>query len=196
MKDKRLLEGRYVDQNGVPLGADDPSPHAEFKMMPVRLKVLVAQGKVSDLLVNCANCTMPIDVRRIDMWSKDGRKSNYGGGGGMGGGGDDDDGPGFGGRGMGRGGGRSGFGAAGGGGGFGGTASNQRGGLLVLESQKNIPVEIEGLIYIFNKPDRKKMGTGTEQETAASPSEGEEPPVDPESTPPEATPETEAPANE
>ena len=226
----RLLQGRYVDQDGKPLGGSDAPPYAEFKMMPVRLKVVVDQGKISDLLVNCANCTMPIDVRRVSLWSKGGGTSgfNVGGTRGMGMGmgmgmGDDtgymggememDD---MGGSGMGMGMG-SGMGSGmgmgmgmgdeemgmGGYGGPSGAAAATRREPMVLISQKDIPVEIEGIIYIFNKPDKEKMGTGTEAGTAPAGLDVAQPPTIPESmptlpaeaAPSETTPETAVPGD-
>jgi hypothetical protein len=202
-----LKNGRYVDQDGKTLLAEDPHPYAEFKMMPVKLGLVVSQGKISDLLVNCANCTMPIDVRRVNLWSKGGgpfgvtrgRGSRMGMGGmGMGG-------MGMGGMGMGglRSGdedgdtGASGSGAGRRNSGVGMGIGEQRE-LITLVAEKDIPIEIEAIIYIFNKPAREKLGTGT-AEGAATPSRldsepatkpGSMPAAPAEATPSTTTPET------
>ena len=213
-EDARLLGNRYVDQKGKPLGIGAAPPYAEFKMMPVKLGVIVNQGRISDLLVNCVNCTMPIEVRRVNLWSKGGGASslNVRGGatgmGGMGMGGMGMGGMGMGGMGMGGmgmesedamgmdqyGGGMGmdqfGSGMVGGGGPT-GTRREQ----ITLVTQKDIPIEIEGIIYIFNKPVEHMMGTGTEEGAtppASLDTESSTAPAAP--TPPETTPETAAPA--
>ena len=217
-EDTRLLGNRYVDQDGKPLGAGAAPPYAEFKMMPVKLGVVVDQGRISDLLVNCANCTMPIDVRRVSLWSKGGGASSFNVGGGYGrgtgmdmGGGMELDGMGMGGMGMGG----MGMGGMGMGGmGMGGMGMNEdmgmegygggvgsRGGAtgtrreqITLVSQKDIPVEIEGIIYIFNKPARETMMTGTEEgATTPAPLDTEPSPTPAPPAPSETTPETAAP---
>ena len=208
----KLLAGRFVDLAGKPLDADASHPYAEFKMMPVRLSVVVEQDKISNLLVNCANSTMPIDVRRVSLGKQSGSSASFNtgrgmggtgmGGMGMGGMGMEDAGmgamgmgmgdpgmggmgmgdPGMGGMGMG---GDNSFGALGGG--DGGDSKRTQ---IVLVSQKEIPVEIEGIIYIFNKPTREEMGTGTAEGSGA---EGTESAPEPDSTPAAAAPPETAP---
>jgi len=58
------MAGRYVDANGEPLM--EPDFTGQFRRMPVYLNLCVDQRRISDVLVNCANCPMPIDV----MWVK------------------------------------------------------------------------------------------------------------------------------
>jgi hypothetical protein len=60
--DRIKREFRYVDASGVPLAAADPAPFAEFNRMPVCLRVIVDQKSIPQILVNCANCAMPIDI--------------------------------------------------------------------------------------------------------------------------------------
>ncbi|MDR0391262.1 MAG: hypothetical protein LBH59_05110 [Planctomycetaceae bacterium] len=56
---------RYVDANNVPLSADSPSPFGEFNRMPICLRLIVDRQRIPDILVNCANCPMPIDVLSV-----------------------------------------------------------------------------------------------------------------------------------
>jgi hypothetical protein len=62
-----LRNGRYVDQNGRPLAADEKPPFAEFKMMPVRMYLLVDQRRLPRLLAACANSSMPVEVRQLKL---------------------------------------------------------------------------------------------------------------------------------
>ena len=61
----KIVLGRYVDADDIPLKADDKPPFAEFNKMPVCLKVAIDQRKIPELLASCANCSMPIDVKHI-----------------------------------------------------------------------------------------------------------------------------------
>ena len=54
------LEGRYVDADGAPLSAPDLTK--QYRRMPIYLNLRVDQRFISDVLVHCANCPMPIDV--------------------------------------------------------------------------------------------------------------------------------------
>ncbi|MDR2641169.1 MAG: hypothetical protein LBC74_00080 [Planctomycetaceae bacterium] len=56
---------RYVDANNVPLSADAPAPFSEFNRMPICLRLIVDRQRIPDILVNCANCAMPIDVLSV-----------------------------------------------------------------------------------------------------------------------------------
>ena len=60
------MEDRYVDDSGRPLKANE-SPYPEFKMMPVHMKLIMDQSKVPDLLVQCANSNMPVEVRALRL---------------------------------------------------------------------------------------------------------------------------------
>ncbi len=202
---KQLYDGRYVDQNGEPLMADADPPFAEFKMMPVRMLLIMDQRKIPKLLVECANSSMPVEVHRVVLnpgrhatinFSRFGGGSSgdgYGGGMGMGSGMSEmDSGMGMN-RGMGMGGdyGGGGGGSYGGGDGMsgmemggmsepgmmqgGGYDDGGMGGAMAgpsgkrTYSQHDLGVEVEGIIYIFNPPDRDKLGTGTAREEAAAP---------------------------
>ena len=53
---------RYVDQNAQPLAASAAAPFNEFNRMPICLRLIVDQRRIPEILVNCANCAMPIEV--------------------------------------------------------------------------------------------------------------------------------------
>ena len=182
-EDEMVLNGRYVDNNKMPLSATAEHPYAEFKMMPIRMSLLMDQRKIPKLLVECANSTMPVEVQRIRINPKEGLGRSAGGTGGMGGPGMGMEGgmrgPGMGmGGGMapgrsvrGMGGGMPGGGMPGGGmmeGGMGGGMRGMMGGSNETEKTnlQEVPVEIVGIIYIYNPPDLAKVGTGTAQDEA------------------------------
>ena len=60
MAKREAMMGRYVDAAGAPL--TEPDFTGQFRRMPVYLNLRVDQRYISDVLVNCANCPMPIDV--------------------------------------------------------------------------------------------------------------------------------------
>lgn len=218
------LHFRYVDLNGNPLPADAKPPFAEFKMMPVRMYLLVDQRRLHRLLANCANSSMPVEVRRVRIrpeqgldfsafsaatmlggMGTSGAMGGYPGGmpgypGGMGGypGGTPG---GYPGATPGMPGGPSGMlpgypGAPGGptgllgpsmappgmtpgassetpgagpyASGAGPYGSGGTGTAMTAEESWDVPVEILGIIYIFNPPNRSKLGTGAASLATAS----------------------------
>ncbi len=62
---RSLLDGRYVDQKGQPLAYGTEPPFPQFKMMPVRMVLLVDQRRIPKLLAQCANSSMPVEVKRV-----------------------------------------------------------------------------------------------------------------------------------
>ena len=57
-----LKDFRYVDDKANPLAAGTKAPFNEFKRMPVFMRLIVDQRRIPELLVNCANSEMPIEV--------------------------------------------------------------------------------------------------------------------------------------
>ena len=57
-----IRSNRYVDQEGKPLAASAAPPFDEFNRMPICLRLIVDQRRIPEILVNCANCAMPIEV--------------------------------------------------------------------------------------------------------------------------------------
>ena len=175
---QELLAGRYVNKEGNPLGAEEKHPFAEFKLMPIRMVVVMDQRKIDRLLTECANSTMPIEVTRVSLWPSAGKSLNLDalataaspGGHKM------HHSPGMGKEGM------MGYGEMGG---------NRGVAEAVALSNNDIPIEIHGIISIFNKPDKEKLGTGAASEKPEEQPTQVEPgatPTVPTQTPPAATP--------
>jgi hypothetical protein len=53
------LKSRYVDSTGKPAKYDASAP---YRRMPIFLSLVVSQAKIPEILAECANCAMPIDV--------------------------------------------------------------------------------------------------------------------------------------
>ena len=152
-------KGRYVDDRGGPLGPADPHPFAEYKIMPIRLKLDLDQRMIAKLLAECDSSNMPVEVKRIRLNPGAGLKFDLKLPTEEGGGGDD-----------------------------GGKPEDK------VRVDMYIPIELLGVIYIYNPPDEKKLGTGTVAEGAAGKIEEEEGIEEEEEeeekeTPPEETPE-------
>jgi hypothetical protein len=157
-KGNALLEGRYVDENGYPISAGrhlEQPPYAEFKMMMVRMNLYMHQRHLSDLMVECANSAMPVEVVRVRLNPDSGGTSELDGSGT-----------------------RGSYAEPGG-----NRPRIVRGGEgdaqhALDEEHDYIDVELFGIIYIYNRPDREKLGSGTAgTEVAAETAEGEaEPP--------------------
>lgn len=213
-----LGSGRYVDRdyasitdisrlrsamNGTPTKPEDMLL-AVAKRMPVRMQFKMDQRKLTLLLAHCGNSKLPVEVRQVRI-NRPSSSLGGGGGGGMAGmmgmaggagmappGGDDGAASGPAGMGagmmsgMGGGGGMAGMmqgrGGAGGARATSGIASSR-------EDPNEITVEIYGIVYIYNPPDRKLLGipepAGTTPGTI--PPEKITPPTTPASTTP-ATP--------
>ena len=189
-----LLAGRYVDNSGKPLADPTQQPNQEFRMMPVNLRVVMEQKAIPRLLVECANSNMRIDVRAVrilaekppafDVNSTGGDTSagaaaavpQLGPAPGMG------RSHGMGGRGMMSRQNNQGLGQAG-----------QNGSFSYNEESADpkalpVPVEIQGIIYIYNPPTPQSTN-GAPPATGAAPSAPAAP-----GTPVSAAPATTAPA--
>ncbi|MGQ9914034.1 MAG: hypothetical protein ACUVQQ_06775 [Thermogutta sp.] len=163
--------GRYVDAEGNPLPPGSTQPFAEFKMMPVRMRLSVDQRRLDKLLVNCANSDMPIKIVRVLIRPGQGTQT-----GGMMGGmspmGTSMMGADYGGEGasygMGEGyGAEYGGGGYGGGSGSGGASPMGAGTTQGQTGTHDVPVMIEGVIYIFNPPDISMLGKEGGRELAS-----------------------------
>ena len=60
-----LKDYRYVDSKGTPLPAEAPEPYAEFRIMPFQIDLFMDQRKIPALLTNCANSPLPVEVRQV-----------------------------------------------------------------------------------------------------------------------------------
>ena len=191
---------RYVDNDYVPLPADrvrtalspdGKSPDDAFlvvaKRIPIRLGLTMDQRRIHRLVTECGNSTLMVEVRQVRV---NRQTAPSGGGMGYGGGGDE------GGMGMGGGFGGGGFG----GGGFGegedegadegmmGMGESFGGGQSTADSMKSsydLPVELYGVIYIYNPVAEKKLGIELkEADPNATPAADEPVAVDQNNTPP------------
>ena len=169
-----LVAGRYVKEDGTPLKAGEAYPYAEYRIMPISMKLVMNQMKIPQLLTECANSSMPIEVRRLRLWP------NAGGAvldlgrllaaetGAVRGGVPDaiwTDAP---------------------SGGNLPTTLSAAGGAET--GPMDLPVEIQGFIYIYNPPDRDKLGTGTAAEKPAEGTATEPAAEDPAAAPAAGTP--------
>ncbi len=153
-----LISRRYIDDKGDPVPYSEESPYYaahpynEFVMMPIHMSLLMDQRRVPKLLVECANSSMPIEVRQVRMTKTPGSVLDFSGGGG-------------GGRDRG-GGGRDGRGGMAPGRALGGALAMPDGEKTDV-SPYDVPVDILGVIYIYNPPVTRTAST----ETAAGPAE-------------------------
>ena len=139
--DEELDNGRYVSADGNPLPAPDMS--AQFKLMPIRMRLIIDERRLPDLLVACANSALPVEVRQVQFNASataDRPSSGRAGGG----------------RALG-----------GGGGGRSGMTSSRAPSSptrqasfdpLIEQTQYDQRIEIRGFIYIFNQPDLSQLG--------------------------------------
>ncbi|MDR0335560.1 MAG: hypothetical protein LBI18_00540 [Planctomycetaceae bacterium] len=162
---------RYVDDKAKPLKANDKAPFDQFKRMPICLRLIVDQRRIPEILVNCANCSMPIDVlwvrinpaatKPFDLGAYDASvtASGAGGGGDMGGG-------------MGSemsGGGYSGGGSEGGRSTTGDDTQVRIDSIGGIYGTNAIPIEIYGCINIFNPVEHGGLQQQDELTTETNP---------------------------
>ncbi len=65
------LVSRYLDKDGKPLMDPRTQPFPEFRMMPIDLKVDIEQKDIPRLLAECANSAMRIDIRAVRILAQD-----------------------------------------------------------------------------------------------------------------------------
>ncbi len=164
---QRLMEGRYVDDSGNPLEAAAKHPYAEFKMMPIRMLLVMDQRKLPRLLVECANSSMPVEVRQVGISPGEGARIDFSriaaqnqpvrrtrSPGGYRGGAEMGMEPSYG---------RSSHRPS-----RGGSSTRMLGPAAEGDyGPFDVPLEIAGIIYIYNPPDRDKLGTGAAAEKPA-----------------------------
>jgi hypothetical protein len=158
LEESSPLADRYVDDKGKPLADETKHPYAEFKMMPINLRLVIEQTKIVKLLAHCANSNMPIDVRAVRFRPGEGEPLNLsaiaqavalakGGPAGSGG-------P----AGMVVPAGRPARAMPNVAAGEHPRPTNQSSSEPVDSGY--IPIEVRGIIYIYNPPDLSKLGTG------------------------------------
>ncbi len=57
------LSGRYLDSEGQPYEGEPQDP--EFRRLPVRMRLMMDQRWIPQLLIECANATLPIEVKQL-----------------------------------------------------------------------------------------------------------------------------------
>jgi len=171
----KLLGNRYVDREGKPVGADE-TIEGEFKMMPVRMLLLIDQRKITRLLIECANCPLPVEVTKLalnpgkgslDFAKMGGSVGTYRSGGSF-----DEEGssmtgmPGYPGAGPMMSGSTyeyedesAGMGMQ--------SEMGPMGRRGEQQTSYDVPLEVQGIIYVFNRPDSAKFGGGAAGQGAA-----------------------------
>jgi hypothetical protein len=145
------LAGRYVaNDKGDPVADPAQEPFAEFRMMPVCLRLVMEQKAIPRLLAECANSTMPIEVAMVRVLATESGPFDGNGEATSAVGGEN---PGM---------------SAG----IGGRRMSVAPGAMSVAAAGPeeesadaavpvVPVELRGIIYIYNPPDAEKLGTGT-----------------------------------
>jgi len=150
---RKILTGRYLNGRGRPMGPGEKHPFPEFKMMPVHLAVLIHQAEIPRFLALCASSKMPVEVRRLRISGRavplDAGRTT------------DSEGP------------RRESGHATGEPSEGASDSPASRSLPgeARRSPEYVPLDVLGIIYIYNRPDRKRLGL---EDTAERPA-AEEP---------------------
>jgi hypothetical protein len=172
-----LDDKRYVDEKGIPLPSGTAGP-AEFKRMPIQMQLVMDQREIARLLVALADSALPVEIRQLRINAKMSgvlrqphRQFGYGNEGGS-------------------------------------SAQGSRGGPVAMRRDKafedsmqypyDLPVELTGIIYIFNPPDKSLIVAGATSDGDAIPAAADDAPqapVEPAAAEPSAT-ETEQPAAE
>lgn len=146
-----ILNGRYLDAKDAPLAASASPPYAEFNRMPVVLRLVVDQRRIPDILVNCANSPMPIDVRHVRICPENAKSVSLSGGGASGSPASS----------------RT-LGGSGASGQAGGVSVGRTGNAEMTEYGPDaIHIEIYGIICIYNEPNPELFGTGIAEEESA-----------------------------
>ena len=159
--DAMLLQNRYIDAEGKPITDAATGMGTEFRRLPIRMVLMMDERYLPNILVECANAPLPIEVQRLRInkeksgIDKDGQafelaaSAGAGAPGMMGGRGEMGRGMGMpmGGRGEG---GRS-MGMPMGGRGYEGGAMGMS--LNPADTANLATVEIQGLVYIYMPPD-------------------------------------------
>jgi len=180
LADVELLANRYVDEKGQPLGAGAKNPFPQFNVMPIRMKLVIDQTKIPKILAECANSSMPVDVRRFRI--RPGKRQELG----------------LGAKAVRPGGAHAGMPRIGRPPVAQPVGAGKRGGAEDDVSASDVPIEIEGVIYIYKPPTLKELETEESSEEPDETTPATEPTTPPatEPTTPPATGPTTPPATE
>jgi hypothetical protein len=147
---KNPLDGRYVDASGKRMPGATAAA-VQFKRMPIFMRLTIDQREIPKLLTECANSPLPVEVRQLRI--------NPGKAGGSEGS-------------------KSAPAASGGGNPLrlklpGGSASaRSTPGPSTTAASFEVPVEVLGIVYIYNKPEMNKPGGQPADDGGAVPAGG------------------------
>ncbi len=65
LDDATLLASRYIDAEGAPLPGDLESLGVEFRRLPVYMDLRMNQRWIPQVLIECANAALPIEVQQV-----------------------------------------------------------------------------------------------------------------------------------
>jgi len=161
-KESGLAAGRYVDNAGNPLQAGQQHPFAEFKIMPIRMQLLMDQRRIHRLLVECVNSNMPIEVRVLRLRPGEQQELDLAALAEKG---------------------------ADGGRPAKASATSEESTAEKQSVTHDLPIEVQGVIYIYNPPDEGKLGTTSAAEESLPPAaQPETAPATPIEAPPAGAP--------
>lgn len=63
--DTEILANRYLDPEGVPYPGESENFGIEYRKLPIRMLLTMDQRMIPEVLVECANATLPIEVTRV-----------------------------------------------------------------------------------------------------------------------------------
>jgi hypothetical protein len=150
-------DGRYVTADGNK-ESSAVAASKQFKRMPIYLRLNIDQREIPKLLVECANSTLPVEVRQLRVNpSKPGSGSSSGGPKPAGPAATAAN-PNAGLLMQNRGGPSKPAGGASGSTAPGANSSSGSSGAMTESEAYSVPVELLGIIYIYNKPDLSKLG--------------------------------------
>lgn len=71
-----MLNGRYVDAVGIPLENGSTARDDEYKRIPVRLILRMDPREVPQLILNCANAALPVEIQQVRVNVEQGGSSD------------------------------------------------------------------------------------------------------------------------
>lgn len=60
-----FLSSRYLDKEGIPHFAEDAPFGQEFRQLPIRMLLRMDQRAIPQILVECANAALPVEVKQL-----------------------------------------------------------------------------------------------------------------------------------
>jgi hypothetical protein len=177
---------RYVDDEGYAIADPAQQPYAEFRMLPVIMRFVMDQRRLPEVLANCVDSPLPIEVKQWNMRDPTAaeRDVNAPGAGPTRGGVTTEGSKSYPGTGS-----KSPYPGAGSkspypsgsspgvrpmGAGGAAPAGEAFGGEVEL-GPYDMEIEIKGIIYIYNPPDPTKVGTGVAGAGQSPPPDGKQP---------------------